>query len=413
MQIDNSEPTASHSRSSRPSGLWVVFLEPTRCCVDRFGVLASIAFPLSLRPTPAHGPIAMSETRDLRRLSQDLELWFQQAARVLPWRSERSGYHALVSEAMLQQTQVARVVDSFTRFIDLFPTVCALANADEQDVVASWQGLGYYRRARNLHAAAVMIRDEFDGQVPRDVDSLLRLPGVGRYTAGAIASIVFAQRVPIVDGNVARVLARQWRMDGRPGERVFDAWCWSQAEQLVEHAAAPGVFNEAMMELGATVCTKHAPACRECPIAAQCSASSVGDPEEYPTPKRAPVRKTVHHHALVLLRSTDSGVEVLLEQRPVEGLWSRMWQPPTLEDEKLITPAALARRWKSGPARLRHAFDFNHRTSHRDVCFHVHVVAVGRSVALKGDWHSVEALDRLPLANPHLRMIRQVIEEQV
>ncbi|MAJ47680.1 MAG: A/G-specific adenine glycosylase [Planctomycetes bacterium TMED75] len=354
----------------------------------------------------------MSETRDLQRISEALELWFQHAARTLPWRSQRCGYHALVSEAMLQQTQVARVVDSFQRFIDRFPTVCALADADEQDVVASWQGLGYYRRARNLHAAAVMIRDEFDGLVPEDTQSLLRLPGVGRYTAGAIASIVFGQRVPIVDGNVARVLARQWRMDGRPGERTFDAWCWSQAEQLVEHAAAPGLLNEAMMELGATVCTKHAPACHECPIAGQCSVASVGDPENYPTPKRPPVRKTVHHHALVLLRPTKCSFEVLLEQRPEQGLWSRMWQPPTLEDQELVKPAVLARRWKSGSARLRHVFDFNHRTSHRDVCFHVHVVAAGRSFPLQGDWHPVGALDQLPMANPHLRMIKQVVEAE-
>ena len=352
----------------------------------------------------------MNQTSDACELARALEDWFTLEARDLPWRSDRSGYHALVSEAMLQQTQVARVVEAFSRFLDRFPTVESLADADEQDVVARWQGLGYYRRARNLHAAAVMIRDEFDGIVPEDSETLKRLPGVGRYTAGAIASIVYGQRVPIVDGNVSRVLARQFRMHGRPGERVFDAWCWSQAEELVESASKPGVFNEALMELGATVCTKHAPSCGRCPIARHCSAAEFGDVEEYPSPKNPPVRKTVHHHALVVLRSVG-GPEVLLEQRPEPGLWSRMWQPPTEESDDMISPEDLARRWQVSRSAFRKLYDFDHRTSHRDVRFHVHVGAVDSRLPGKGSWHPVTELDQLPIANPHLQMIQRALDE--
>ena len=353
----------------------------------------------------------MNGSVDSSHLTPALERWFKSAARDLPWRSRRSGYHALVSEAMLQQTQVSRVVDSFARFIERFPTVIDLAEADEQDVLALWQGLGYYRRARHLHAAAQMIRDEYGGVVPDDAADLLKLPGVGRYTAGAIASIVYGKREPIVDGNVSRVLARVNRHSGRPGERSFDSWCWSQADEMVKAAGNPAILNEAMMELGATVCTKHGASCEHCPIARHCRAASIGDPADFPTPKAPPVRRQVHHHALLVVRSLNGDREILLQQRPDKGLWSRMWEPPTLEHDAPVSPEELANQWDIPGDAVTRRFEFDHRTSHRDVRFHVHAADVDSDQFPKGIWHSTEELGQVPMANPHLRMIRTFIDE--
>ena len=355
---------------------------------------------------PQSNPPMTLDPLEAPRMTGALERWFRAEARDLPWRSRRSGYHALVSEAMLQQTQVSRVVESFTRFIERFPTVASLADAEEQDVLAMWQGLGYYRRARHLHAAAKMVCDEFGGEVPETAELLLKLPGVGRYTAGAIASIVNGQRVPIVDGNVARVLSRLARFEGRPGERVFDTWCWEQSEVMVQGATDPGVLNESLMELGAMVCTKHAPGCDRCPISANCRTAAVGDPERFPTPKARPVRKVVHHHALVLTRRRGATVEIFLEQRPDSGLWARMWQPPTLETDRALSLSELGDHWQLRPECMDHRLEFMHRTTHRDVHFHVHAACDRPGIRLRGSWYPAESLSGVPLANPHERMIR-------
>jgi A/G-specific adenine glycosylase len=167
----------------------------------------------------------------------------------------------LVSELMLQQTQVSRVVERFANFMARFPTVRSLADAPEQEVLAAWQGLGYYRRARFLHRAAQAIRDMHGAEVPDNVAALAALPGVGRYTAGAIASIVFGQAAAIVDGNVLRVLSRLADHETRMGDPAAERWAWRESTRLVQVASAPGVTNEALMELGATVCTPAAPRC--------------------------------------------------------------------------------------------------------------------------------------------------------
>ncbi|MHC4652819.1 MAG: A/G-specific adenine glycosylase [Planctomycetota bacterium] len=193
--------------------------------------------------------------------------WFRREARDLPWRRRRTGYTALVSEAMLQQTQVARVVERYRAFVRRFPNVRRLAKAREQAVLAEWQGMGYYRRARNLHAAAKMIVGEFGGRVPRTADQLRTLPGVGRYTAASIASIVYGERTPLVDGNVQRVLARLDVKSGRAQDPQLVKWAWERTGQLVALAESPGSLNEGLMELGAVVCTPRNPTCETCPVA--------------------------------------------------------------------------------------------------------------------------------------------------
>ncbi len=214
---------------------------------------------------------------DDRQLAARLESWFRKQARPLPWRvvDRRSGrrnpYRALVAEVMLQQTQVGRVLEKYGPFLRRFPTVRALAAADEQEVLAAWSGLGYYRRARLLHCAARAIVERHRGRIPDDAAALRALPGVGRYTAGAIASIVFGRAEPIVDGNVRRVLLRIEGRAVRAKRDGNDGWCWDQAGRLVKSAASPAVFNEALMELGATVCVPRGPKCVACPIAAWCA----------------------------------------------------------------------------------------------------------------------------------------------
>ncbi|MFM7260071.1 MAG: A/G-specific adenine glycosylase, partial [bacterium] len=269
-------------------------------------------------------------------VAERLTAWFRKSARELPWRQRRDGYRALVSELMLQQTQVSRVVEKFEPFVRRFPTPAALAAAAEDEVLAAWQGLGYYRRARLLHAAAKAVVERHGGRVPEDPQALRALPGVGRYTAGAVSSIVFGAREPIVDGNVTRVFQRLEARRGSASDGDVQAWAWERADAFVAAAREPGVANEALMELGATVCTPAAPRCGACPLRAQCAAFAAGRMDEIPAPKKRVARKDLVF-VTACVRRTDGAV--LLEQRPTggrsggapSGLWAGLWQPPAVE----------------------------------------------------------------------------------
>ena len=338
------------------------------------------------RPTNSSG----RDTEMIRALCD----WFDVYKRDLPWRRRRTGYRALVAEAMLQQTQVSRVVGRFEKFIERFPTVRALAEADEQDVLAMWQGLGYYRRAQHLHSAARMITAQFGGRVPSTVKRLRQLPGVGRYSAAAIASIVYGKAEPMVDGNVHRVLAR-W--EARTGE-TGDEWVWDQAGRLLDSASEPGTFNEALMELGAMICTPRAPQCQHCPMVRHCKAHERNAQHRIPLPKKAAQQRAEHHHAVVIVR----GGKVLLERRPSNGMWSRMWQTPTIESTKPLSAedvhAALSVRVDQLTKRGR----FAHHTTHRRITFHVYTA---RSRARRGMWCASENIHDLPMSNAQRRVL--------
>lgn len=338
--------------------------------------------------------------------------WFAREARDLPWRRRRSGYTALVSEAMLQQTQVARVVERYRGFVRRFPSVRALASAAEESVLAEWRGMGYYRRARNLRAAARMVVAEFGGRVPRTSAELRRLPGVGRYSAGAIASIVYGAREAVVDGNVQRVLAR---VEGRPGrahEKEFVEWAWGRAGELVAVAEAPGEFNEGLMELGAVVCLPRGPKCEVCPLASLCVARRMGRQEEFPGAKERVRRVRVHHHAVVV---RDRG-KVLLERRPEDGMWGRMWQVPTVEARRVLGVGEV--EGKVGVVGLRKQGSFVHQTTHRVITFHV-LVAKSKGESRKSKveswdgerrvWRGVGELDELPMSNAQRKVLKEVL----
>ncbi|MFW5653007.1 MAG: hypothetical protein ACOC0P_03090 [Planctomycetota bacterium] len=268
-------------------------------------------------------------------LARQLEQWYRSNARDLPWRSlcddvDTRGYRALVSEAMLQQTQVSRVIEAYERFMRTFPTVRDLAAAEEDLVLRHWQGLGYYRRARNLLAAARMIVNEFQGVVPESVDELKRLPGVGPYTAGAISSIAFDRPAAIVDGNVIRVIARLHGIS-EPVELIStQKTIWAAAEAAVSEADSPAEFNQGLMELGATVCLPKQPRCETaCPLRDRCTAFRTGAVGSIPAPKRRVEPQPLYAYVLIVRRRN----EILITRRPADapGLWAAMWEPITLE----------------------------------------------------------------------------------
>lgn len=315
-----------------------------------------------------------SPARD-RRLVRRLAAWFDRHARPLPWRDappgERDPYQVLVSELMLQQTQVSRVAERFPRFLARFPTLRALAEADEAEVLAEWSGMGYYRRARLLHSAARAAAAHHAGNLPSAAADLRAMPGIGRYTAGAIASLAHGRPEPAVDGNAVRVLARLEAREGRTGESCLDRWAWSRAEALVDAASreglAAGGLNEAIMELGATVCTPRNPSCDVCPLAADCAGRASGVAASIPAPRRRAAKRPLY---CLSLRATDARGRLLVERRGEGGLWASMWQAPTIErSDRAPTPREA--RTRLGVGSLEAAETFTHETTHRTVHFRV------------------------------------------
>ena len=264
------------------------------------------------------------ELAALAQLQRSLLAWAEANLRRRPWRTTpRDPYGVWISEIMLQQTRVETVVPYFTRWMERFPDVQALAAAPLDDALKAWEGLGYYARARNLHAAAQVVVSRHGGRLPASRAALQALPGVGRYTAGAILSIAFGQDEPVLDGNVRRVLSRAWALD-EPSRARLDSSLWRLAGMLLPRGEA-GLFNEALMELGATVCLPRAPLCAECPWAFACTARKEGRQEAYPT--RQLRRKTPHYDVTAAVIWNDQG-GFLAAQRAADGLLGGLWEFP-------------------------------------------------------------------------------------
>jgi A/G-specific adenine glycosylase len=261
----------------------------------------------------------------LNAIRLKLARWYPASSRRLPWRLDRDPYRVLVSETMLVQTTVTAVVPYFERFLARFPTVTALAAAEEGEVVKAWEGLGYYRRARQLHAAAQAIVVRHGGVIPDDPKLLRALPGIGKYIAGAVLSIAFDRPAAIVEANAQRVLARLLAWPGELKAKETQARLWLAAERLVP-SDGPGSFNQALMELGALVCTPRGPMCLVCPVSAECRARVLGLQDTLPvsTPKPPPL-KVVEAAALV-----SRGGDVLIVRRDSGGLWEGFWEFPTI-----------------------------------------------------------------------------------
>lgn len=260
---------------------------------------------------------------DLKALRRQLLSWYRRHARDLPWRRTRDPYHVWVSEIMLQQTQVATVIDYFNRFISILPTIAALAAADEQDVLRLWEGLGYYRRARQMHKAARVIVAEHDGAFPADIEAVRRLPGIGRYTAGAILSIAFDQSQPILEANTIRLYSRLLAHRGATHSTAGQTLLWQFAEDVLPRRGA-GSLNQALMELGATVCLPREPRCDVCPLMSHCPTFAHGQQAVIPAPKAKPRIEQVRE-AAVVVRRQDA---VLLIKRGNEERWAGLWDFP-------------------------------------------------------------------------------------
>ena len=270
----------------------------------------------------------MSSFKNKSAFSARLLAWHKRHGRHdLPWQGTRDAYRIWVAEIMLQQTQVAAVIPYSLRFLARFPDLAALAGAPQDEVLRRWSGLGYYSRARNLHRAAQLVAERHGGVFPRALDDIAALPGIGRSTAAAVAAFAYGTRAAILDGNVKRVLARHFAVAGFPGERRVEMRLWQLAEEQLPPRAI-GRYTQALMDLGATLCTRAKPACADCPLAQSCRALALARVGDFPAPRPAKAVPTRATHMLLLLRAG----EVLLEKRPPAGIWGGLWSLPELAD---------------------------------------------------------------------------------
>jgi A/G-specific adenine glycosylase len=349
-----------------------------------------------------------------KQFARALLRWYDQSRRELPWRPPLGQlpdpYVVLVSELMLQQTQVATVIPYFQRFMARFPTSAILADASEQEVLRLWQGLGYYSRARNLQSAARMIQSEFAGKIPSSLDQLQTLPGIGRYTAGAIASIGFNRRAPIVDGNVARVLCRLERIQADPKAPKTVARIWKRAEEILP-ANRSGDFNSALMELGATVCTPRNPICLLCPVEKFCKAEAASLQESIPTIKRSKPTPLERRWTICMHHQN----RWLIEQRPKTGRWAQMWQFVTLEaGPKNPTAQTIQRHVGLEVRKPKLIGQLKHALTHRRYEFAVFVAQAENDglpdCARPRRWARLEELANYPLPRPHLKIAEMLLE---
>ena len=296
---------------------------------------------------------------------------------------------------MLQQTQVDTVAPRYEEFLRRFPDVHALARATESEVCEAWAGLGYYRRARNLHAGACRVVDAFDGKLPHSAAELLRLPGIGRYTAGAIASIAFGEAAPIVDGNVERLLCRLYGIVDAPKSKDVQKRLWTLAAEWAR-SKKPGDVNQAMMELGATICRPRAPSCENCPLRGDCTAFSAGRQDVIPK-KTAPPKRKVLKVAFAWCASTKG---VLLKQRGLDGLWPGLWELPSAHGTHARGRLSAALQTALSD---RAIVNITHQLSHRDV-----QAAVYRGGAMPQE-DTTMRLFKDPLAAPLSALARKAI----
>jgi A/G-specific adenine glycosylase len=327
-----------------------------------------------------------------KQLATALEAWFRRDHRDMPWRRTRDPYAIWVSEIMLQQTRVETVERYYDAFLARFPTVAALAAADEQAVLQAWSGLGYYRRARFLHRGAQHVAEQHGGRLPMDVDGLRSIPGVGEYTAGAIASIAFDLPVPLVDGNVARVLSRIERVED-PREQAATARRHWQRVAAILRNGTPRVLSQALMELGATVCTPRSPTCGACPWRSSCQALAHGTVEQRPVKSPKKARKAMRVASVVVVDAANP-MRVWLEKRAERGLFGGLWAPPSrtiaaagTDDVRAGWRALLAERGVDVPRTLPVPIVVERTLTHRDLTFYVaRVTATSTTVNANGAW---------------------------
>ena len=341
--------------------------------------------------------------------AQAILKWYDAYGRKnLPWQQNKTAYSVWLSEIMLQQTQVATVIPYFERFLAQFPTVIDLANAEQDEVLHLWTGLGYYARARNLHKTAKMVVDHYQGEFPLDIDALNALPGIGRSTAAAILSSVYKQPHAILDGNVKRTLARSFAVEGWPGQKKIENQLWQFAEQNTPPHDTDQ-YNQAMMDMGAMVCTRSKPKCSLCPVESLCIANNQGNPLDYPgkkPKKEKPVKQTwfvmLHHNG-----------QVWLEQRPQSGIWGGLFCFPEHGNADIVISLDQRHIHSSDILSQQTLIAFRHTFSH----YHLDITPILLDLskqpnvimeASKGLWYNLSQPEEVGLAAPVKQLLQSL-----
>ncbi len=342
-----------------------------------------------------------------KSFAQKVLAWYEQHGRKhLPWQQDITPYKVWVSEIMLQQTQVSTVINYFSRFMEALPTIKSLAEAPQDEVLHLWTGLGYYTRARNLQKTAQIIQHEYQGNFPDTLEALIKLPGIGRSTAGAILSLSMNQRAAILDGNVKRVLCRYFAIEGYPGDAKVSNKLWQLAEDLTPYEHV-NHYTQAMMDIGATVCTRSKPVCLICPVQTDCQARKCDSITDYPhskPKKELPKQQTV----MPLFKYQNS---VLLYQRPNTGLWAGLWSLPELESydevEKYAKQQGLQIIKQKPLEKLIHTFSHFQLTIEP---YLIEVMPIMNEVAESQKiWYNLVEPQRLGLAAPVKKLLTKVI----
>ena len=344
--------------------------------------------------------------------SQQVLAWYSKHGRKdLPWQQDRDSYRIWVSEIMLQQTRVETVIPYYEKFMQRFPTAKKLAAADIDEVLHHWTGLGYYARARNLHKAAKLICKNHQGKFPKNIEEVIALPGIGRSTAAAILALSFHQRHAILDGNVKRVLARFFAVEGWPSERKVEVQLWHHAESLLPKKAV-AKYTQAMMDLGATLCTRSNPTCLLCPIQKNCQAYSQQRQHELPTPK--PLRKLPQREVHVALVQNDDNA-VWLEKRPPAGIWGGLYSFPEFADERNLQ-IWLNKNWKIKFSKVQALPTVSHTFSHFRLHMHPKLIRLDKKpIGVMEDdlgvWYK-SVRQKVGLATPVKKTLQQVLQRK-
>jgi A/G-specific adenine glycosylase len=337
--------------------------------------------------------------------------WFEiHGRRNLPWQQDPTPYRVWISEVMLQQTQVETVKPYFERFMARFPDAATLAAAPQDEVLRLWSGLGYYARARNLHRGAQQVVALHGGRLPESLDELMTVPGIGRSTAGAILALAHGQRHPILDGNVKRVLARVFLVEDAPDTTTGARILWEHAEACTPRSRV-AEYTQAIMDLGATVCTRANPACDRCPLQARCGAFATGQVAGLPAPRHRVPRRLRRSHMLFVLRNR----RVFLERRPPRGIWGGLWVPPEFPEAE-AAEAWAASRFASSISTTRRLPVLRHAFTHFDLDIEPWVLEIPgapREVAEEGSrWHELAALHTVGLPAPVARLLKEYMDGQ-
>ncbi len=366
---------------------------------------------------PTHSSSHFS-SKDIASIRRSLLSWYSSHARELPWRGTDNPYHIWLSEIMLQQTRVDQAKPYFERFVTTFPSVELLASAPLDDVLRNWEGLGYYSRARNLHKAAQQIVTTFGGEVPGEYDQIRTLPGIGPYTAAAVLSIAFSKPYGVLDGNVIRVLSRLTCNGDDVTRWITRRHLQGLSDELVS-PQSPGDFNQAMMELGATVCTPKKPVCRDCPISKLCCAFAAGTMEAFPIAKK---KAPIPHHDIVVAIIRDKKNQLLIQRRPKDGMLGGLWQFPGGKQEsgESLTDACYREILDELDVHILIDQPFHtlsHAYTHFKITLHAFLCSLesGKPKSKHGHllrWVGLDELGDYAFARSNRRLIEQLLKKQ-